>query len=146
MKKRLLWLPVLLIASAIVAYSPVKNAFIKEAPVTKSISFAVYKGNNYSSEVYSNTFAQLHIVVEKVNGKMRTKVWDKTFDAKLLNQYPSVENALSQKVTVANVLDKKEHLEVTCTLTYNSKGSELRMQSGTVVSGNVSNDTVDISI
>jgi hypothetical protein len=42
------------------------------------------------------------------------------------------------------VLDKKEHLEVTYTLTYDSNGSELQMQNGTVVYG--SSDKLDISI
>jgi len=42
------------------------------------------------------------------------------------------------------VLDNKEYLEVTYTLTYNSNGSELQMQSGTVVYG--ASDKVDISI
>ncbi len=146
MKKRLTWLPVVLLVLGAAIYSPAKEALTKEAPVSKSISFAVYKGGNYSSEVYNNTSAQINIVVEKVNGKTRTTVWSKTFDAKLLNQYPGIEDALSQKVTVPNVLGNKEHLEVTYTLTYNSKGSELRMQSGTVVSGDVKTDKVDISI
>lgn len=139
-------MPVVLLVLGAAIYSPAKEALTKKAPVTKSISFAVYKGGNYSSEVYNNTSAQIHIVVEKVSGKIRTLVWDKTFDAKLLNQYPSIENALSQNIIVPNVFDKKEHLEVTYTLIYNSKGSQLKMQSGTVVSGDVKINKVDISI
>ncbi|MEP7318733.1 MAG: hypothetical protein ABI921_08320 [Panacibacter sp.] len=146
MKKRLLWLPILLLVTGAAIYRPVKETLSKQAPVSQSISFAVYKGNNYTSEVYNNTSAQIHITVEKVSGNNRSKVWDKTFDAKQLKQYPSIENALSQKVTVPNVLNKKEHLEVTYTLTYNSKGSELRMQNGTVVSGDLKSGKVDISI
>jgi hypothetical protein len=104
----------------------------------------VYKGNSYTSEVYNNTSVKLHITIEKVRGENRRVVWDKTFDAKLLKEYPALENALSQKVIVPDVHDKKEHLEITYTLLYNSKGSELQMQSGTVVYG--ASDKIDISI
>ena len=80
--------------------------------------------------------------VEKVNGKKRTLVWDTTLDSKLLSDYPSVENALSQNITVPNVFDKKEHLEVTYILTYDSKGSRLQMQGDAAVSGGTKSDTV----
>ena len=143
MKKHLLWLPVVLLVLGAAIYKPVKEA-IEEKPVDKSISFAVYKGTNYASDVYNYTSARVHITVEKVSGKNRTIVWNKTFDAKLLKQYPSIQNALAQKVTVSNVFDKKEHIEVTYTLTYNSNGSELQMQGGTVVLGK--SEKVDISI
>jgi hypothetical protein len=144
MKKNLLWLPVIVLVLVAAVYSPVRRSAAQEKTENKSISFAVYKSNNYTSEVYNKTSVRLHITIEKVSGKNRRIVWDKTFDAKLLREYPALDNALSQKVTVPNVLDKKEHLEVTYTLLYNSNGSELQMQSGTIVYG--TSDKVDISI
>ena len=143
MKKHLLWLPVVAVVIGAAICKPVKEAR-EEKPVDKSISFAVYKGNNYASDVYNYTSAQVHITLEKVSGAKRTTVWEKTFDAKLLKQYPSMENALSQKVTVSNVNDKKEHLEVKYVLIYNSKGSELQMQNDAVVSGGA--EKLNISI
>jgi len=144
MKKYFLWLPVALFVSGSAIYSPVQRGAERERTENKSISFAVYKGNSYTSDIYNKTSVKLHIIIEKVRDKNRVVVWDKTFDAKLLKEYPGLENALSQKVIVPNVLDKKEHLEVTYTLLYNSNGSELQMQSGTIVYG--SSDKVDISI
>src|SRR5690242_6461475 len=144
MKKYLLWLPLVWFGFGTAIYTTTKGTTATEKSVNKNISFAVYKGNNYASEVYNNTSATLHIIITKVRGNNRSIVWDKTFDAKLLKQYPSLENALTQQVTVPNVLDKKEHLEVTYVLTYNSNGSELQMQNGTVVYG--SSDKLDISI
>ena|SRR2546423_155807 len=144
MKKYLFWLPVVLFVLSAAIYSPIKRSAAQEKTENKSISFAVYKSDNYTSEVYNKTSVKLHIIIEKVRGENRTVVWNKTFDAKLLREYPALENPLSQKVTVPNVLDKKEHLEVTYTLLYNSNGSELQMQSGTVVYG--ASDKVDISI
>lgn len=144
MKKYLLWLPLVWFGFGAAIYTTTKGTAQTEKTVNKNISFAVYKGDNYTSDVYNNTSATLHITITKVRGTNRSVVWDKTFDAKLLKQYPSLENALTQQVTVPNVLDKKEHLEVTYTLIYNSNGSELQMQNGTVVYG--SSDKLDISI
>jgi len=144
MKKYLLWLPLAWFGFGAAISTTTKGTAQTEKTVNKNISFAVYKGDNYTSDVYNNTSATLHITITKVRGTNRSVVWDKTFDAKLLKQYPSLENALTQQVTVPNVLDKKEHLEVTYTLTYDSNGSELQMQNGTVVYG--SSDKLDISI
>ena len=133
MNKYIAWLPALMILGTVI-YQPVKKVN-ETKPVSKSISFSVYKGSKYTSGIYDNTSAQVQIVVEKVNNKgERTTVWDTTLDAKLLKQYPTAAQALSQRITVSNVNEKKEHLEVKYVLTYNSKGSELQMQDDMVVS------------
>ena len=144
MNKILTWLPAVMVLEAVI-YRPVKEA-TETKTVNKNLSFAVYKSNAYTSAAYNNTSAEVHIVVEKVNtsGK-RTIVWDKKLDSKGLSQYPSVENALKQNVTIPNVNQKKEYLTVYYTLTYNSKGSELQMQDGTIVKDSGSGK-VDISI
>src|SRR3954467_7927731 len=109
MKNYLLWLPVTLIGLSAAVYSPIRRSTAPEKTESKSISFAVYKGNSYTSEVYNNTSVKLHITIEKVRGENRRVVWDKTFDAKLLKEYPALENALSQKVIVPDVHNTEEH-------------------------------------
>ena len=142
MNKFLAWLPALVILGATI-YQPVKQ-MNETKPVEKSISIEVYKGSQYASDIYANTSAQVHIIVEKVNNKgERTVIWD-TISAKLLKQYPSEGQALQQHIVIPNVNERKEHLEVTYILTYNSKGSELQMQDGMVVSGK--SGKLDISI
>ena len=144
MNKYLAWLPALMVLGTLM-YKPVKEA-TKAKLVTQNISLAVYKNNDYTAKVYDNTSAHVHIIVEKVNSKgKRTIVWDKTIDAKALSEYPSVENAVKQNITVHNVNQKKEYLVVDYTLTYNSKGTELRMHDAEVVKDANSNK-VDISI
>lgn len=123
---------VILLITCAAFYKPVKKIF-QEEPVSKNIAFTIYKGANYSSKVYDGTSVQIHIIVEKVRGSESTVVWDKTFDEKLLKQYPSLENAITQQVNIANVFEKKEQLVVRYYLTYNSKGSELQMQEARVV-------------
>jgi hypothetical protein len=143
MKKFLLWLPAVIVIGAAMS-QPVKEALTGK-PVDKSISIAVYKGTTYASDIYNNTSAQLHVTIEKVKDGHRTQVWNKTFDARLLKQYPSPGQAILQTVTVPKVFCK-EHLEVIYTVTYNSGGSQLQMQSVAVVPGNVTTDKLDISI
>jgi hypothetical protein len=144
MNKVLTWLLPVMVLGA-VAYKPVKEATDSKL-VDKDISFAVYKGSSYTSGAYNNTSAQVHMIVEKVNTNgQHTIVWDKTLDSRYLNQYPSAEDAIKEKVTIYNVNQKKEHLVVYYTLTYDSKGSELQMQDGTIVNDNNSGK-VDISI
>ncbi|CAN5276750.1 hypothetical protein BH11BAC6_BH11BAC6_11310 [soil metagenome] len=148
MKKNLTIITGLIIATVldgIVAYQPVITAFT-EKPVEKRIALSVYRANNYSSEVYNQTSAQVHIVVEKVSKHTRTIVWEKTLDTRLLKQYPTIDQAMSQNITIPGVLDKKEHLEIKYTLIYNSKGSQLEMEDGSVLSTGENTGKLHISI
>ena len=126
----LLWCVFILVASGagIAAYEPIMNV-IRDKPVEKTILFSLNKGSNYSSKVYRGSSAEIYIAVEKVGGTTRTIVWDTTLDARLLSKYPSATKAMSKKVTVPNVIEKKEHLEMNYILTYNSNGSILKTQS-----------------
>ncbi|CAN5577519.1 hypothetical protein BH10BAC2_BH10BAC2_10420 [soil metagenome] len=133
------------VALGLVAYKPIKQVFT-EKPVEKSIAFSVYRANNYTSDAYNQTSAQVHIIVEKVSKHNRTIVWEKTLDAQLLKQYPTADKALSQKITIPGILDKKEHLEVKYVLIYDSKGSQLEMQDGTVFSTGAKAGKFHISI
>jgi len=78
---------------------------------------------------------QVHIIVEKVSKNERAQVWDTTFDAKRLKQYPSFDKALSQTIVVP-ATNAKEHFEVRYILTYSSKGSKLELRDQTIVEGN----------
>lgn len=146
MKKYLLWLPAVWLVFGAAIYSTTKGTTSNNKAVSKNISFALYKGDNYSSDIYNNTSATVHITITKVRGTHRDIVWDKNFDARLLKQYPSLKEAITQRVTVPSVLDATEHLEISYTLTYNSNGTELQMQNGTIVSSGSDTDKLDISI
>jgi hypothetical protein len=130
MKKNLLWLALVLFVSGIViaSYKPIKD-MLKEIPVERTISFELYKGSNYASKVYKCSSAEIYITVEKVRNATRIKVWDTTLNAKLLNEYPFARKALTQKVTIQNVIENKEHIEMNYVLKYNSNGSVLQIQS-----------------
>lgn len=134
MKKHLVWLAIGAAVVLLAAWSkPLIENISFEKPVSKSISFAVYKENTYASQVYSDASAKLQVAVVKVRGNKRSTVWQKEYDAKLLKEYPSLENALAQKVIVNNVVDGKDRLEVVYTITYDSKGSKMQLQDGAVI-------------
>jgi len=128
-----------------ISYKPMKM-MLTEKPVEKTIAYQVYRAANYSSEAYNQTSAQVHIIVEKVSKHTRTIVWEKTMDAQLLKQYPTLNNAAYEKIHIPGIVDRKEHLEVKYVLTYDSKGSQLEMQSGTVVSAGAKTGKLEIGI
>ena len=146
--KKIKFLTPIIVAAAVAVYTlsgSIKEVVTPAKPVEKNISFALYKGSDYTADVYNSTSATVHITIEKVSSKRRSIVWEKTFDAQTLKQYPSLQQAIAQTVKVPNVFDSKEHLEVSYTLTYDSNGSELQMQNGIMVNGN-GTDKVYISI
>ena len=128
------WMAALILGLGIAGYKPVKKAFT-EAPVNKNVTLVIYKNDNYASEVYDYSFAQVHVIVERVKGRDRHIEWDTTFDAKLLKEYPSAENAYTKQVTIPNVFANKEEIEVNYVLTYSSSNSHLQMQNGSVLKG-----------
>ena len=135
MKKCLLgWITVFALpVIGIAGYKTISCSF-ESKTVDKTVSVDVYKENNYKAKVYDYTTAEIHIDLEKVNGKNRTPVWDTTFDAKLVRHYPPIEKSLQRIITVENLVDKKEHLEINYLIKYNSNGSILQMQKGSVIS------------
>ncbi|HEX5152160.1 MAG TPA: hypothetical protein VFW07_11985 [Parafilimonas sp.] len=127
------WMTAFFLGLGIVGYKPVKKVFTAIPPVNKNITLVIYKDDNYTSEAYDHSFAQVHLVIERVKGKDRRIELDTTFNAKLLKEYPSAENAYVQQVTIPNVFANKEEIEVRYTLTYYSGNSELQMQNGLVL-------------
>jgi len=83
--------------------------------------------------------------VDFVDHFLRTTAFTFSYLPLITIYSPLVENALKQNITVHNVNQKKEHLVVYCTLTYNSKGSQLQMGESTTVRENNS-EKVDIKI
>ncbi len=145
--KKIIWLPVIVAAVLLAAWSkPLKEMMMPEKTVSKNISFAVYKTNNYTSKVYDDASAKLQVSVVKTRGSKRSIVWQRSYDAKLLKEYPSLENAISQKLVINNVVDSKEQLEVVYTLTYNSKGSVMQLQDEAVISKGAKDGKLFINI
>jgi len=128
------WMAAFILGLGIVGYKPVKEAFT-ETPVNKNITLVIYKDNNYTSKAYDYSFAQVHVIVERIKGGDRSIALDTTFDARLLKEYPSAENAYVQEVMVPNVFANKEAIEVKYTLTYYSGTSQLQTQNGLVLKG-----------
>ena len=128
------WMAAFILGLGIVGYKPVKEAFT-EVPVNKNVTLVIYKDNNYTAKAYDYSFAQVHVIVERVKGEDRRIELDTTFDAKLLKEYPSAENAYIQAIMVPNVFANKEEIEVKYILTYYSGTSQLQTQNDFVLKG-----------
>jgi hypothetical protein len=147
MKKQITGIAVAAMVVMLAAWSkPLKEMVTAEKTVSKNISFEVYKANNYSSAIYNDASARLQVTVVKIRGAERRVVWQKNYDAMLLKQYPSMQNAIRQNVVINNVVDSKEHLEVVYTLTYDSNGSVMQLQDGKVISNGTQNGRLFINI
>ncbi len=126
------WMAAFILGLGIMSYKPIKEA-ITEKPVDQDFTLAIYKNLDYSSDAYNYTYGQVHITVEKLNGSKRIVELDTTFDNQLLKNYPTIENAQLQKVTIPNVFVNKEEVIVSYEITYDSDGSLLQMQNSKVL-------------
>ena len=102
-------------------------------PVSKNINVEVYKTASYISPAYANATASLEVTVVRVRGNKRDTAFQHTFMPKELKDYPASDRPMVQKITVPNVNDRKEKLEIYYRLTYNSKGSILNFLNTTTI-------------
>ncbi|HWB24658.1 MAG TPA: hypothetical protein VG738_04220 [Chitinophagaceae bacterium] len=128
-----------LIATAVVAITAIA-AYIfwsniktpAENLQSKTLSMAVYTDNNYAAKIYDASTAGLTISVKKVNAKSNEVVWVESFPALALKLFPTLENAFKPVIKIP-AMSAKDVLEVSYTLTYDSKGSVLQMANTEVV-------------
>jgi len=113
----------LLLSALSVLFS--KNFTAAEKPIDKDINVEVYKTASYISAAYANTFATLEVTVIRVKGNKKDTAFQHTFEPKELKDYPGSDKPLVQKITIPNVNDRKEKLEIYYRLTYDSNGSVL---------------------
>ncbi len=123
MKKKLIITATALLLGAL-SFLFSKN-MVSEKPVSKNINVEVYKTASYISPAYANTFATLEVTVVRVNGNKRDTAWQHIFQPKELKDFPESDKPLVQKITIPNVNDRKEKLEIYYRLTYNTQGSIL---------------------
>ena len=94
-------------------------------PVSKNINVEVYKTASYVSPAYANATATLEVTVVRVRGNKRDTAFQHTFQPTELKNFPASDKPLIQKISIPNVNDKKEKLEVYYKVSYNSQGSVL---------------------
>lgn len=144
MYKHLLWLLIILLSITVIFQSKIERESGKNQLVKKSITFTLRSDKNYAANVYRDALAQPRIIIHKLKADTKTVVWDKTYDFKRLQDY-SLQNGMSETVVVNN-LNRKEKLEVTCVLTYYSKGSVLQMYNDTVFNPGMKSGAVAINL
>jgi hypothetical protein len=126
------------------SFISLKNSTAK--PVSKNINVEVYKTASYVSPAYADTYATLQVTVVKVHGNKKDITWQHTFDPKQLKDYPDSGKPMVQTITIPNVNDKKEKLEIYYKVTYNTKGSELNFFDGTIIGKGEQSGKLDVKI
>lgn len=144
MKKKLIIATAILLLGS--SYCFFGQHISSEKPVSKNINVEVYKTSSYVSPVYEDTYATLHVTVIKVNGNKRDTAWQHDFAPKQLKDFPASDKPLVQKITIPNVNDNKEKLEIYYKLNYNTKGSELNLLNGITIGKGVQTGKLDIKI
>lgn len=133
---------VILVASS--SFFGVKH--FSEKPVTKNINVEIYKTASYVSPAYADTYATLRVSIVKIKGNKRNVAWQHEFAPKQLKDYPASDKPLVQTITIPNVNDRKEKLEILYELNYNTKGSELNFSNGKIIGKGVQSDKLNIKI
>ncbi len=118
----------------------------KEKQVSKNINVEVYKTASYISPAYANAFATLKVTIVRVNGNKKDTAFQHTFEPKQLKDYPASDKPLVQTITIPNVNDNREKIEIFYRLTYSTKGSELNFSDGTVIGKGVQSGKLNIKI
>jgi len=131
MKRKLIIGAALLLAVA--SYCFLTKSLFPGKPVSKNIDLEVYKTASYLSPVYADTYATLEVTVVRVHGNKKDTAWQHTFEPKQLKEFPASDKPLVQKITIPNVNDRKERLEVYYKLSYNSRGSVLNFLNTTML-------------
>jgi len=111
----------------------VAKHFSSTQPISKDINVEVYKNASYVSPAYSDTYATLQVTVVRVHGNERDTAWQHTFAPKQLSEYPASDKPMVQKISIPNVNDRKEKLEIYYRLTYNTNGSVLDFLNTTMI-------------
>jgi hypothetical protein len=126
--------------------SKVASILHHEKTVSKNIAVTVSTNNNYASEIYNDAYAQITITITKISASKKVIVWQKNFEAAQLKTYAALSNSALQHITVGNIINTKEKLEVTCDITYNNNGSILRTVSATEIKPAENNRKLFINI
>lgn len=132
--------------SILILYIQADSRFVPEKPIVKNINLKIYKSSGYLSNIYNDASAKICITITKVGRSSRVTVWAKTFGALQLKQYPSIEDALLQKVAIKGVFDRMEHLEIRSTVSYNANGNVLEIKEGVLLSKGTTDGTLTIPI
>lgn len=133
MKKIILEILLGLSLPAAIFHTNIANWFSAEKAVSKKISVSIARDTNYNSNVYDMSKASVHVIIFKVKDHKQIVLWDKTYDTLPLKNYPTLNNAIHNEVTVSNIADRKEKLYVTYIVTYNTKGSIMHIENGTAL-------------
>src|SRR5690242_17314721 len=103
MKKLSIFLPILFVVTLVFANKLFSGS--NSNMVNKKIDLAIYTDNNYTSDAYDSSLAQVVVTVTRVNGNSSYTALTKTYDAKQLKQFATEKNVETDLVNIQDVKD-----------------------------------------
>lgn len=146
MKKGICILAVFLISGAATLYGKKIRQIISEKPESKTVSFSIFAGTDYSSSLYKRSKAKVILTVCKFRGDKQEIVWQGVVDDRGVKNYPSSFNPLYKEVCIYNVFDRYEKLAAYYQVIYESKGSTFTYVEGIPLTAGSKKDSLLISI
>jgi hypothetical protein len=127
-------------------HAQVKKLVIRENKVSKNIDMTISTKSNYSSKAYKYCDARIDYTVIKVRGRQRDTLVQKHVQPFKLKELHSFAKTFNEQIAVHNVAERREQIVISYTVTYASKGSELRVNHEQLVPRGVMADSVRIHI
>jgi hypothetical protein len=146
MKKLLLTLTFTTVVVTASFHAQVLHWIRPEKTISKEIHLNVAADFNYSCRVYDHSFAKVSLTILKIKGNEMDTLWEKQYPDVPLKKFPSLKQALRQTIHIPGVVDSKEQIVLSYTITYTSKESILQIQKHKFVSKGKSNDQFYIII
>ncbi len=146
MKRFFCILAVFLISGAATLYGKKIKQIIFEKPETKTVSFSVYAGTDYSASLYKKSRAKVVLTVCKFSNGNTEIVWQGVVNNGGVKNYPSSFNPLYKEVCIYNVFDSREKLAAYYEVIYESKGSKISYVQAINLKSGSKEDSVQIAI
>jgi len=146
MKRFICILAVFLLSGAATLYGKKIRQIISEKPETKTVSFEVYAGTDYSAALYKKSKAKVILTVCKFSEGSPEIVWQGVVDNGGVKNYPSPSDPLYKEVSIYNVFDSHEKLAAYYEVIYESRGSKLSYLQGINLKSGSKEDLVKIAI
>lgn len=140
-----------MVISSILALATVLSGFIcgnqsAKAVKAKPVEFAVYKSASYAAPAYRDAKVSLQIIITAEKGNKKEILWQHTYPARRLSEFPQFAKAALHQVQVKQLFGAKEKISINYQLKYDSKGSILHTQHTAILTPHTSDNIVRIAI
>jgi hypothetical protein len=127
-------------------HAQVKKLVIRERKVSKIVDMGISSKSNYSSSAYKYCEARIDYTITRIKGAQRDTLVQKQVQPFKLKELHSFAKSFNEQIAINDVAERREQIVISYTVTYASKGSELRVHHEQLIPRGVLTDSVRIHI